>query len=327
LPIVVCVGDNRTLSGEVAMLAQEGRTVSSEDVWMEASALRATRVSRHALLLGTDGRSSANGAVRVARLLVERDRAHLHVVGVVDGLPPASEGAYRPAGEAESAYVVEVRARIDEQLFVLGLPAEVSDIEIVVGRPDAAMGVIAKREHACLIIVGRSHRSWLGRVLGLSTALGAARHASVAVLAVDPRTKALPRVAVVGTDFGQASIAAGRATLECLGAKGVLHLAHVRQVVPAIGPGALSADAAYEVELADRVSSVAAAINAPADQRVVEHVLVGNPAHRLLELAGRQSADLIAVGIGGDHRLGAYAMGTVAARILAAGQRSVLLAA
>lgn len=308
------------------MLAQETHSISSTNVRMDASARRSARLSRHAFVLATDGQSSANGAARVARLLAEREGVPLHIVGVVDGFPPARVGAYRPAGEAESALVVELRARIEEQLFVLGIPADESDVEIVVGRPDGAVDDIAKREHAPLTIVGRSGPGRLGRVLGLSTAFGMARRVSVPVLAVDPRTKGLPRVAVVGTNFGPASGAAARAALECLGPTGVLHLAHVRRVIPPIGMAALSADVAYEAELADRVSRVAETLNRPADGRIVEHVLIGSPAAQLLELAERHGADLIAVGMGRNRHHAGFAIGMVASRILAAGRGSVLVA-
>ena len=108
---------------------------------------------------------------------------------------------------------------------MLGIPADASDIEIVVGRTDGAVDDIAKRAaRAAATIVGRSGPGRLGPSLGRSTAFGTALCVSVPVLAVDPRTKGLPRVAVVGTNFGQASGAAARAALECLGPTGVLHL-------------------------------------------------------------------------------------------------------
>jgi len=278
------------------------------------------------IVLGTDGDSEAAGAIRLARLFSERDGTAIRVVGVLDRFPPASSGGERVGNRTETAKVGELRERIEYQLAGLGVPAGKWPVEIVVGRPDVALSDVAERERARLLLVGTSGQGLLGRVWGPSTVLSAARHARATVLAVRRHTSALPECAVVGIDFGSASIAAARAALDCLGPRGSLHVAYSRPVGSQIGTAALAAGVAYDEELAERLERVTAALSVPAGVRVTRHVLVGDAARQLLELAEREKADLIAVGTHGDHRLAAFMIGTTASRVLAADRASVLIA-
>lgn len=308
------------------MVANETMDAVRQDAPAFDPGSAATSASRYPVVVGTEARPDASGAVRVGHLLARRDGARLHVIGVLDALPPAGTGASRQANATESVRVADLRRRIEQQLRELGVPADERTIEIVIGRPDAALSDVAKREQSDLLLVGMGSHGVLGRLLGVSTALGAARYAHVPVLAVDPRAKALPRIAIVGTDFGEASLAAARAVVECLSPTGTIHLVYVRPVISRIGPGALSVDIAYETELVDRLRSLGAALRVPPGLRVVRHVLAGPPAQRLVELAERESADLIAVGAHGNGRLAAFMVGSTASRVLGAGQTSVLVA-
>jgi nucleotide-binding universal stress UspA family protein len=217
-------------------------------------------------------------------------------------------------------------ARIEHQLVELGVSPGSWPINIVVGRPGGALREIARRDDASLLLVGMQSRITLGRLFAGSTALGAAKDGWITVLAVDPQATALPSCAVVGTKFGQASSNAARAALTCMGASGSLHLVHARSLRSQIGPGALSADAAYAQEVADRLYGMAEWLRAPAGVRVECHALSGDPATRLVEVARQERADLIAVGAHGRGGFGAFLIGTTASRVLGARKSSVLIA-
>ena len=305
---------------------EEGRAT------MDASVLRAAWVyDVHAFVLGTDGQSSANGAVRMAHFLAEREGAPLHIVGVVDGLPPARVGAYRPAGEAESALVVELRARIEERLFMLGIRADASDIEIVVGHTDGALDDIAKRQHARLIFVGRRVRS-ARPIAGIIDRVrdGSTRGGTRAGRRPASEGAAARRGGGNGLRSGQPCCRAGSAFVAL-----VPRGCSISYTFAGSSPPLASARSlwmlAYETELADRVSRVADALDAPTDGRIVEHVLYQVVRHhRLLAFAQAPRRPIsLPSASDGDHQLrrGAPQWASVAARILAAGRGSVLVAA
>jgi len=229
--------------------------------------------------------------------------------------------------DAEDARTAEgLLMRIENQLSAIGVPDGLWPVNVAIGRHADALGDMARAGRASLLLVGLNSGIPTGRIWGRSTAVAVAGKGSIRVLAVEPQAMTLPSCAVVGTVFGPASVNAARAALQCLGPSGSLHLVHVRPPMSHIGTGALSADAAYAQEIADRLQTMAAELGAPAGVRVRCYELCGDPARRLLEVAEQEHADLIAVGTHGRPALGEFLIRSAASRLLGRHRFSVLIA-
>jgi len=275
------------------------------------------------IVVGTDGHQDANGAIRITRLLSERRHARVHVVAALDAPSAPLRTLERLPQEADVERRAALRHRIDHQLRALAIPPGAWPVEIATGRPDGVLADAVVRDEAGLVVVGVGSHGLLARVSGTATALGIARIGGVPVLAVDRHTLALPRNALIGMDFSTASVAAARGALDCLGERGTLHLAYVQPIT--FVPGAHSADAAYDQELADRFAAVVSALGPEPTVQIAQHVLAGDAARQLLLLADQVKADLIAVGAHGHGRLNAFMIGTTASRILATSKGAVLM--
>ena len=132
----------------------------------------------------------------------------------------------------DAPYAADVRER--RRQFAHWLGKEVDwPVHVDVGTPASEILKYAKDHGAGLIVLGLRRHGVVDRVLRDETTLNVARHARAMVLGVVPTLGALPRRAVVGVDFGPASIRAARAALDVLATDGglaespVLHLVYV----------------------------------------------------------------------------------------------------
>ena len=161
------------------------------------------------------------GPVRVASALQRRFGSRVSAIEVMDtsnlALPTPLPSAFTYAREliGDEPYVEDARARRSQFTAWLGEPNE-WPVRIAVGTVAAEILRWAEHEGAALIVMGLRHHGLVDRVLRDETTLTVARRARAAVLGVTPTLPGLPRSAVVGVDFGPASIRAARAALDIL---------------------------------------------------------------------------------------------------------------
>jgi nucleotide-binding universal stress UspA family protein len=278
------------------------------------------------VIVATDGDPDANGAIRVAQLLSARDGTPVHAIAVLE--PPLAyllTLEHLPE-EAQAARIGALRKRVERQLQRVDVSEDNWDIRIVVGRPADAIADLSIQTQAGLVLVGIGSQGALGRVWRGDTAMRAVYRTRRPVMAVHRDARALPRCAIVGIDFGPASIAAAQAAFRTMARRGIVHLVHVQPLFTLLAEGNSAINPAYGQELADQFDAVIQAMTAPPDIRVLHEIASGDPARCLLEIAGREGADLIAVGTHGYGRLQAAVLGSVASRVMRGAKCSVLIA-
>jgi nucleotide-binding universal stress UspA family protein len=167
------------------------------------------------------------------------------------------------------------------------------------------------------VVIGIGHHHTIDRVLGDKTSLHIAARSTVPVIAVPEWVTTLPQHAVVGTDFGESSLAAARAALDCLAVPGVLTLLHV---APTFDPLLTDRDEglSYRDAITDLFASMIEQLDVPAGIEIRTACASGSPAEEILALAKRTDADLLGVGTRGR--------GTIASELLHDARRMVVVA-
>ena len=274
--------------------------------------------------------------VRVASALQRRFGSRVSAIEVMDtsnlALPTPLPSAFTYAREliGDEPYVEDARARRSQFTAWLGEPNE-WPVRIAVGTVAAEILRWAEHEGAALIVMGLRHHGLVDRVLRDETTLTVARRARAAVLGVTPTLPGLPRSAVVGVDFGPASIRAARAALDILDpgtptSRSTLRLAYVDRT----GLEGGREDTAGEAVIRDL--GVAAAFErlvdelaAPPTVDVETVVRRGVVAHELLALVDESGADLIVVGSLRHERIERWILGSVTTEVVRDGRCSVLI--
>jgi nucleotide-binding universal stress UspA family protein len=179
--------------------------------------------------------------------------------------------------------------------------------------------------------MGLRHHGVVDRVLHDETTLTVARRAHSVVLGVAPKLQGLPRRAIVGIDFGPASIRAARAALDVLVRPGPTDTLVLRLVyVDRSGVDGAHEDTAGEalirhlgVEAA--FEQLARELGAPPGVRVEFVTRHGSVAEELLACTDESRADLIAIGSLRHERLERWILGSVTTEVVRDGRCSVLV--
>jgi nucleotide-binding universal stress UspA family protein len=284
------------------------------------------------IIVATDGRPAAAGALRVARALAERDGAPVEVVCVVQPfpVPPSRVGA--PAmlalDELDRAARDAARDRVRAQLEEIDPWMATWSITVEIGTPAITIVRRAQKSAASLIILGLGRHALADRWLGTETALRVMRFSHVPVLAVPSKTSPLPDSAVAAVDFTEFSRDAATTTLKLLRAGGVLHLAHVfwrgSEEIPWVG-GRDWVQVQRE-RMQTQLYEMARQLDGSATIRVEPHFLEGDAVAETLRLADTVGADLIAAGSHGAGFLSRLLMGSVSTRLVRGATRMVLIA-
>jgi nucleotide-binding universal stress UspA family protein len=169
------------------------------------------------------------------------------------------------------------------------------------------------------------------RVLRDETTLTVARHARAAVIGVTPTLRGLPRNAIVGVDFGPASIRAARAALDLMepgtpAERSTLRLVYVDRAGLEGGREETAGEAAIrELGVAAAFGRLIDELGASATIDVESVVRRGSVAEELLAAADDTSADLIVVGSLRHERLERWILGSVTTEVVRDGRCSVLV--
>jgi nucleotide-binding universal stress UspA family protein len=252
------------------------------------------------VLVGATGEESSIGALRVAAAIARRSGAAVRVVTVTTPFPHAIGVADLTAPpmmdeENRRAALGAVKAKLES------LPdAKQWDVQAIVGWPAEAIVDAAERWPASLIVLGRGeHHAW-DRLFGPETAIAVARQARAPVLAVVPSARKIPSRVLAAVDFTKSSVNAAKLAARLMPPTGTLILAHVSAFGDSTAAEGTLADL-YDTGVADKLAACRREIHRETRRRIETVVLTGDVVGQLVEYAGRESCDLIAVG---GHHLG-----------------------
>jgi len=251
-------------------------------------------------LVATDGTPAADGALRIATALVQRDGTVLTAISVVEPVPyplPVSDLAMAPPALPYGEYdaIGERRRTVVAQCERLGVTLP-GDLLVACSVPLSGILFQATARKAELIILGLGRHRAVDRLFGTETALHAVRDAETATLAVPASATDLPRHAIVGLDFDGSSIAAARVAASLVGPQGRITLVHVDAVTEPLP--AMLADWPPQVldTINDAFERMIALLELPGTMQIGTIALAGHVGEELIQCASRTGADLIAVG-------------------------------
>jgi nucleotide-binding universal stress UspA family protein len=269
------------------------------------------------IVVATDAMHDADGAVRVAVALAQRDHVSARLLSVIEPPPPFEPGVAIVTDDApilaiaREAREEQLRAQRDRTF-----PAAADwPVEIEIGDRVATIAAGAEGGHAGLILVGLGAHGLSARLRVRETSLRLIRLASVPVLAVPSDAWGVPHSALVGLDFTASSERAARAALDLLGREGTLYLAHVAPRVSVPGSDSRGEPAEGEAALA-RIRAIEARLAVPRGVRVEHVLLYGEPATELLAFAEERRVQLVAAGNHGRSALGRLMLGSVSTRLV-----------
>jgi nucleotide-binding universal stress UspA family protein len=284
------------------------------------------------IVVATDGRSEAAGALRLARALAERHGAPVEVVCAVAPFPfpasPVGDMGAIAISDLDQRAVDDTRKLIGERLAEIGPEVAAWPVTVEVGLPAPTLVRLAQARQATLIVLGlRRNKPLSDRLFGSETALQVMRLASVPVLAVPADVGELPRTAVAAVDFSDFSREAAEAVAGILAPDGSVHLAHVTGE-PAPGTTWLAgpewADS-YRQGVELQLAELARKVEAADTVRVRTHLLSGDPAREILRLADNLGAELVAAGSHGTGFFGRLLLGSVSTRLVRGSACAVLI--
>ena len=288
------------------------------------------------VLVAVTGGTDANGAVAIAHAIERRYGSGVLAIQVMDtsvvALPAPLSSAFTMARSlvGDAPYAEDAMARRRQFAEITGVPNE-WPVHVSVGTPSEEILRYARKEGVALIAMGLRRHGIAHRVLDDETTLTVARHARATVLGVVPDLRGLPRRAIVGVDFGPASVHAAHAALDLL-ARPVSHEGAALRLVyvdrhAGTDPEADTAGSALIARLGVHAAfeQLVQQLDAPANVRVDCITLYGSPAQELLALATETESDLIAVGSLRHERVERWILGSVTTAVIRDGRCSVLV--
>lgn len=279
------------------------------------------------LVVGFDGSPASSAALETAELIAAAKQWPVHVVSV---LPPMSSyklelGNPRPPSETDELRVQLRDAAIRDAIGTHATRAAWTH-QIAIGDAQERLAEIAEKRTADLIVLGRSQRGGLSRLVTGETTLNVARHSSVPVLVVDEGMEK-PIVAVAAVDFGPACARAARMAVELLGNSGTLYLVYAEEPIDLI-PDATIAPVVehFPGEVVVLFRRLIEGLRLPAGVIVETVILTGAPVPVIEEFCERIGADLLVTGTHGLSRAACFFLGSVSTGLARRSQIPVLIA-
>ena len=277
------------------------------------------------LIVATDSTTASDSALRLARAIATRDGLSVIVVSVQPPTPmaaPEMQMSLPPDLEADRREAL--RVQVVDQLDRVGIDED-WPLEVSTGDPAATIVKAAKRHGASLVIMGLGEHGLFDRLLGDETVLRVLRLGTVPVLAVAPGFEALPRRVLATTDFTPSSVRAATLAANIMHQSGTLTLAHTlaKDIDPANWQ---TSNAGFQGSLGRAFDLAIARIGFDRADRIQRHVLSGDPAKSILELAETAEPDLIVAGSHGHGFLTRLMLGSVSQKLVRTAGCSVLVA-
>lgn len=280
-------------------------------------------------LIATDGTAAADGAVRLAGQLADRDGTRIAAVSIVEPSPypmPLPDLSMAPATlpAAEEEALAARHQGVVAQYGRTGLPLP-EEVAVALGVPLTGILFQATQRHAELVLMGLGRHAAVDRLFGSETALHAVRESELPVLAVPAAARALPTHAVVGTDFDAGSLAAARMAARLVGPRGRLTLVHVDAVAEPL-PAMLADWPAHVLDrLNDAFARQIAQLDLPETLQVDTMPVAGQVGRELVACAGRCAADVLVVGRHQRSLMERMVLGSVASRVVRTASCAVMV--
>ena len=277
----------------------------------EAWESRPARETPRGLLIATDGRAEADGAVIIGQSLAVRDNE------------PAELLMVRSLDDDDERRNEDDRRLADQRARTTNFTREEWPLSIAYGRRGSTIAEIAEAGRHRLIVMGLYEHPRQDRWLGRETVLEVVREASRPVLALNARGRTIPRRAMVATDFGASSLAAARETVRLLGRSGELFLTHVTPRIPV--PFDSDSIDSFEQTPEEKLGALQACLGIPRGVETHLVLLRGNPVDEMLAFAYERGLELIATGSHGASLVSGARIGGVPTALLRAAKCSVLV--
>lgn len=275
------------------MLAAMNRPATKEFPFRDGAKLR-----RSLVLVATDGSENSRSAYAAAELIAEHQRTRVHVLSVVEPLPPVISPPGSPLVSPVITRAREDALRTDmvEQLLRLGRLSEWTT-EMRTGTAASVIAEVARERGVDLVIIGASHHGFVDRLLGGETAANLARLIDRPVLIASPSFARLPKRAIVAFELAQIDRSPLARALAVLAAPPSLSVVHVEPESVQFGIDWAQFDSEYrsEVErLYDEVKTILSAVPRIKPELVVLH---GNVVREISRFGDSISAELLVVGV------------------------------
>jgi nucleotide-binding universal stress UspA family protein len=247
------------------------------------------------IVVGFDGSEASRGAIETAAMIATDRDWPVHVVSILPAM--SSYRLSRAAGSNVDTDKLRIQLREAAIRDAIGRAPgrECWTQGVAIGKPADEIAKAADEKAARLIILGRSQRHGVERLLAGETTTNVIRCSTTPVLLVDGETQK-PSTVVVGVDFRTASARAAAIGLELLDGSGTLYLVHVEEPVEVFPDGTMAPESESADEVITLFHRVLSMLKIPAGVVVETIVLSGAPVPALIEFSERVGADLLAVG-------------------------------
>ena len=278
------------------------------------------------VLIATDGSQAASAALRIARLMTDRGQWAPEVLTVCEPLPLSVGEITLPAPvtQHEVALTDSMITAIKRQMRRHG--AAGWQLAVKFGRAAPLIANAARDGKMQLIILGLGRHRAIARLFGAETAARIIRRTDVPVLAVHPKARTLPKVAIAAMDFGDSSVRAAREALALLEPPARLHLVHVKWGYNVSSLRDSDWERAYNAGVEHGFARLKAEIAAPAGIDITSEFLHGGVIKSLLDNAKAIGADLLALGSHSQTVIDRLLIGSTPVEVLREAQSSVLVA-
>lgn len=275
------------------------------------------------ILVATDGKAGAVGAIRFAKQLAERDRASIEVVTVYEPVDfyaagtPGTLAYIRPPSTPSGVELT--RERVVAQLAAVEGAAE-WPVTVETGSVARTIAEVARDRGVDLVVVGLRQPGAIERWLGRATLLRLVSLAGTPIVAVPPDATEPLDTAVVPIDFSEISERVWKSAIVTASRGANIHFVHVTspsasQVLPEDAKWVSELVKEYRADVERRMMELAENVAAANDVSVATHILEGDPATEILGIAESVGANLIAAGSHGAGFIERSVVGSVTSKI------------
>ena len=264
------------------------------------------------VVVGFDGSPASYSAVESAAVIAAANGWRVHVMSVLPAMSSykLNLGVDEPRSEIEDLRIqlrdVAIRDAIGNECDRTGWSRQV-----VIGNPAREIARVAGERAANLIVLGRSQRGAIDRLLGADATMQVMRCSSVPVLIVEDEM-VKPTTVVAAIDFKLASTHAASIALQMLAGGGTLYLVYVEDSLEVFPDGTTVPQLEnYPGEILVLFRRLLTQLRPPAGVIVETIVLNGSPVPAVAEFCERVGADLLAVGTHGLPRVARFFLGSV----------------
>ena len=264
------------------------------------------------VVVGFDGSPASHSAIETASAIAAANGWGVRVVSVI---PPMSSYKLNLGPDQAPSEIQDLRIQLRDAAVrdAIGTQLDRSTWvhQVVVGKPAREIANVADKCAANLIILGRSQRSAIERLLRSETTAHVLRYSSVPVLLVeDEMTKA--STVVVAVDFSKASARAASVALQMVTRPGTVYLAYVKESLGILPDGIIAPDPeSHSAETLGLFRRLLAQLR-PLPGVVVETVVLnGTAVPAITEFCQQVGADLLAVGTRGMSAPARAVLGSV----------------